>query len=525
MGELYKGIVKGRYVNNDTKVLSNYSAWDGSDFIDISGMNSIVVTNGGNQATIWNGFFATVADTTAISTFTVRANETAVIEVPDGANYVILSHYTAQYPYLSIQSRTHDELENLNAEADAQEIKNTAFTHEIDLAIKNSTSDNAFYFNPLDFELGSISSSGFEPYNRRVASQRIFQNDMVTHIKSVGDYKFYINLLNDDGTYKNTSGWKNDYTVPSSQKFMIMFSPYGSDVSHILDANLIPEYIMNLSYSFETEYEYFGERLIPEKQGYAIKQLAISPNEAMVNNSQGLAVYEHTLFQIVGDVDGTGKIVLVNLDTNAIIKSYEVSVGHGGNAFFLDEFYDQSDSYPLLCVCTNEYPNVIRVFRLTASTAVKVREYQMQEADGYWAQVTYDNQTGLLYSIGYSANSFMDATGNKTVIATYDILTATETSANVFAPTLVSRYAIPFIYCTQGVKYYAGKLIVISSFNHNVQDSRLYIIQPASRQILGIIKDFPILIAQWEVEGIDIVDDEWVLIGTRPRYFKMTLYK
>lgn len=522
--QIPKGIVKGRYVNNSTGVLSNYSAWDGSNFIDITGMTEIVVFNGGSGSTIWNGFFAEKTDTTAISVFTVRAGETATIEVPDGAKYVILSHYTAQYPLLYIKSATALDLEKLREDADAQAVKDGVTDKTINVVYSNSVSTDSIYFNPQEFILGDLDHTHVSPYTRRVASERVFKNDMPTHITADGTYQFTADLLNDDNSFKSTTGWKSDYIIPANQKFMIMFSPYGSDVSHVLDANLIPDYITNLHYTFEPEYTYQGERLIPQNYGFALNQLAITPNETMVNTSQGLAVYEHTLAQICGDVSGVGKIVLVSLDTSQIIKSYDVSVGHGGNAFFLSEFYDIGDDYPLLCVNTNGYPNVINVFRLTDAAAVKVREYRMTSDDGYHGNVTYDNLTGLIYSIGYSADSYTDPTGNSTIIAVYDLLSSTEISAGVLQPTLVYRYAIPFIYCVQGLKYYNGKLIAISSYDYRVHDSWLYIIDPAARQICSIIKNLPLLLAQWEVQGVDVVDDEWILLATRPRYFKMTLY-
>lgn len=511
-------IVKGRYINTSTRKISNYSAWDGTDFIDISGLDKIVVVNTGSSGTPYNGFFASKTDDTAISTFSVHGNQPngEVFTVPSGANYVILSHYVADLPKMHIVDKTGINLRELNADSADQEKTNTLVQKQINLTNKNFNLDGNYYFNPTEFELGKITTSGFETQKKRIASRKVFQFKKVVTIKCAGTYKVFLSYTDSNGTYISAVDWTNEVSVPVNQYFMIMVSPTGGEDGADLSVELIPDYLSNVSMQFRTSFKYNGAVLFPEQHGFYATQLDITPNERMLNNSQGLAIYGNTLFQICDSGNNAKYIDLVNLETGAITEiTADSAMGHGDSAFFLDEFYDQSDEYPLLCIGSN-------VFRINNGNATIVRHFNLTNDAGYMVKTCYDKNANCLLGVGYSNNDFeTDANNNKTIISAYNLNKLTEVSTDVYAPELIFSYELPFIYCVQSVKFYNGLIIALSSYDINVQKSWIYFINPYTRQITAIIKDLPYYLRERELEGVDIINDEWLLVSTRQRYFRL----
>jgi hypothetical protein len=108
----------------------------------------------------------------------------------------------------------------------------------------------------------------------------------------------------------------------------------------------------------------------------------------------------------------------------------------------------------------------------------------------------------IIYTIGYTENSYStDSGSNRMIFGKWDLSDMTNNGDNTYTPAFVESFTTPFIKTLQGPCYYNGLLYVVSSHYENT-DTKIYVIDPARKEIRNVLTDFPSGIKTRESEGI-----------------------
>ena len=501
-------MVQGEYVNN--KVITQSGAWNRSDYIPLEGMKFFAVVNNGARS-IWNGFFENEGDTTAVVRIILEQGLN-VLSIPEDAHFAVISNYVADYSKMHVYSKT------------GISFIESAYNIKIDNDLFTDVDSNAIKLNPNDFGLGLVETNGTVTYNQtRYSANKIYRFDKKIKFKvndETSPLRFNLTLFKDDGTFNRVSGFITEYTVPINQNFMITIAPYGNASYVTLRADEVIDALNAITVTADYEYAYSGTPLKKEEHGYKITQTIIQPNQTTISYSQGCALYGETLFIL----NSTGSVTLYDMENGSVINEYELEAGHASTAFFSNEFYDSGDEFPLLYACDNGRPGTIYVYRVTQNDATLIKRYVLDEGAGYYTNAVLDTSTGILTCLGYTNNDFQtDANGNKMIVSLFDMNNVTGIETGIYSPALLERYSMNFIYCVQFMLFWEGKVLLLSSYAQAVQKTWIYIFNPFTRTIEGIIKEFPIYISDWEAEGLAEYKGN-LIITTRPRIYMATFY-
>lgn len=225
-------------------------------------------------------------------------------------------------------------------------------------------------------------------------------------------------------------------------------------------------------------------------------------------NHQGMAVHNGVICHLVSE----DLLRLVDLNTGELIADrIPITSGHGNIAFFLDEYYEQGDEFPLFCASTGYESFSINRITRTETTLIKTISvpYDTGTISGYKLGYCYDKETKKIYTLGYtSSNTYKDSSStNKVIVACWDFTQLTENQNGTFTPQLISTVQRNFIQCPQGCDYFNGYIWTSTGTNNGVANS-LYAIEP----LTGNIK-YTYTLPVGEPEGLSWVDDDYLLFG------------
>ena len=170
--------------------------------------------------------------------------------------------------------------------------------------------------------------------------------------------------------------------------------------------------------------------------------------------------------KIVAATSTSDELKVINASTGAsLAASFSVSIGHCNSIVFSDEFYDQSDEFPLLCASYSGF-SYYRISN-TYDSAQQVKNYKLQTPPvdtstnlGYG----FGFDSGYLYMIGYTSGSYQPSSTNLILLAKYDLQNPIDNGDGTFTLPLIYTKRREWFECIQGSQVHDGFMWVNSGF-------------------------------------------------------------
>lgn len=343
-------------------------------------------------------------------------------------------------------------------------------------------------------------------------------------------FKFGIVKWNSENTgldsFVSDSGWlRNDYIVPANTYFTLILSLEndgnlsGYDLSEVIHIDCYTDYSYVDNKVTELidrvgAYNYKGQNLdMNLKHGINVEtMLTFNPSQT---SSQGFDIYNDYIVQLYAN----NGLEILNKNTGSSISYISINFDHGDTCQFSNKKYNDSDIFPLLYVVSDTTPAKVYVIRISTTTEAEiVKTYTLGNETGYYSGQCFDFENNICYSFGYKNNDFQtDANDNKTLFNKYIM--------NEDSFELVESYELPFIYVIQGQKFQNGLCYLISSYDHNVQTTKIYVYDPIYREFKAIFEEFPNSILNSECEDIAFIEGSTkyeMILGNRSNYYKIS---
>lgn len=345
--------------------------------------------------------------------------------------------------------------------------------------------------------------------------------EILFHCKS--GYQYDYSVFDGGGMDANRTshtGWTTgDILIPANTYFSItirksdnsnfLFTDY--DFAEIIQLNsyanynYVDDYIDSHISSIGTTYNYEGINLdLQYKHGY--EYTTSTPLDVSLRGIQGFTVYGNYIFQMYS----SSTLRILDKATGAVVAEHTgIGTDHGGTCAFSNIYVDPNDDFPLLFV-SSSYNNTdggqivsIRIQDVNTVSRYKFYHFDISQI-GYWSEQCYDFETGLVYSFGYTQNSFSDSTNNPVIVCVYDLNKETQIASDLYTLELVDRYTIPFVYCIQSCKFLNGLCYMPSSYQSHVSPTDLKVFDPNRKTFVANFPNLPTPL-QGEMEDIAFV--------------------
>lgn len=277
--------------------------------------------------------------------------------------------------------------------------------------------------------------------------------------------------------------------------------------------------------SLDTAYDVNGSVVFTKQSGGVDYSSYTISNYCSVSlqPTQGFDIYNGVIFQYLANSSSVNnRMTTINAETSAfIVKNIVVVSDHGDSASFSNEFYSESDDYPLIYVTADTNPAKVYVNRVTPTTSELIRTLSFPlERTGYYAAACIDFENDIIYMVGYSENTALsDNDGsNKTVVSKWDMGNMTDNGDNTYTPAFISSYERPFIYVMQGQQYYDG-MLWISSGGTNVR-GYVYALDPIDGTLLYTVDSG----TETEMEGIAFISPTEMVFGLQGGAYKKVTF-
>lgn len=230
------------------------------------------------------------------------------------------------------------------------------------------------------------------------------------------------------------------------------------------------------------------------------------------NNFNGFDTHGNVIAQLMAN----NKLYLFGLaDGSAIATALTITSNHGDSATFSNEYYSESDEFPLLYCTADTTPAVIYINRITRESATLIKTLKFSSVAGYYGAGAYDFKNGICYVVAYSENSYTSDNGgtNKTLVTVWNLNVLNDNGDGTYMPGYISQFECPFIYVMQGLQFFDGYIWIASGYNDN-KAQHIYALNPSTHEV-----DYTITLDDnIEIEGLAWVYDEtenkyWMLVG------------
>lgn len=368
-----------------------------------------------------------------------------------------------------------------------------------------------------DWEQGTIYSqtglNGNSDKIIRLKNQKLIEAGTIIAVPH--GYRFVVLAYNaSDQSFVESTGWRyyyQPYIIPEgSLAFRLLLSESPEPASfavenyYILEAGknlkmILPELYRNFSYRPYLDFT-TGSKINLIKQKYGYNRFSYSLPATTIHSGlqsrQDIAVYNNVVFQLFNP----DYVALFNLSDGSIINSYEISCGHGNSCQFSNEFYNSTDTYPLL-YCFSYTTNKVYVNRVTENEATLIRTYKLH--DGYRFSGTINRFNNMLYAINYHLNNSQSAENNYCIFSIYNLENTINNADGTITPELVYQRNIPFIYMIQGCDFVDNKILIACGGTTANEDRGIKALDTS-----GYITTYiPYTYDSNEPEGICIYDD------------------
>lgn len=284
---------------------------------------------------------------------------------------------------------------------------------------------------------------------------------------------------------------------------------YDKTGESLIDAYDVSGEVLLGAYDISGEEVYPDENPIDKYKNYEITALPYSSYGGL----QGFAYHAEKLVMGVGD----NQLKICNADTGARLPSgitsptISVAIGHCNSLVFSDEFYVETDTFPLLCAA---YPNPsLSYYRIanTMDTAELIKNYLLEATSKPNTTIYgfgFDN--GYFYAIGYTDGSYQYSSTNQIILMKYDLQNPIDNGDNTYTLPLIYEVKRDWFECIQGSVVYDGIFWVTSGFTN---PGHVFAIDLRTAQILLDIpmEDY----SPKEIEGCAWRNDYTLIVGTR----------
>ena len=254
--------------------------------------------------------------------------------------------------------------------------------------------------------------------------------------------------------------------------------------------------------------DYSGEKVQNKKHKMRNVEMFLADKvvaDASTASMNGMVVYDGVMFQFFhGDF-----VNLRDMASGASIAKLTVDADHADCVQISNEFYNANDEFPLFYTSSDTNPAIVKVNRITRSGATLIRTYSFPlDKTGYYAGHCMDFETNICYQIGYKNRDYLtEANGNCMIVSAWNMKNATEANG-ILTPEFMWSYELPFIYCTQGQKFFDGKIWICSSFPSLAYPNRILALDPITRQIVTEMRNLGTVADNYEIEDLDFVYDD-----------------
>ena len=226
---------------------------------------------------------------------------------------------------------------------------------------------------------------------------------------------------------------------------------------------------------------------------------------------------------LVAATDTNDILRVVNATTGARLgESMSVSIGHCNSLVFSNEYYDENDTFPLICTPYNglSYYRVDNSF--TSTTFIK--KYSLQttsKPSTKWYGLGFDFDEDALYVAGYTSGTYQPSSANTIMLAKYDLANPIDNGDSTYTLPLVYKKERQWFECIQGSEVHDGYMWVMSGIT---SPPHLYALDLNTAEILFDIDSES---GGWslEPEAVSWVNDYTLLIGTKNRGSDTGMYK
>lgn len=285
-------------------------------------------------------------------------------------------------------------------------------------------------------------------------------------------------------------------------------SVIGTDAKTKLHIDIIPSgNTLTLGASlYDTEYS--GAKVQCKKHKMRIVEMFLADKvvaDASTASMNGMAVYDGVMFQFFhGDF-----VNLRDMASGASIAKLTVDADHADCVQISNEFYSENDEFPLFYSSSDTNPALVKVNRITRLGSTLIRTYSFPiDKTGYYAGHCMDFETNICYQIGYKNRDYLtEANGNCMIVSAWNMKNTTEANG-ILTPEFMWSYELPFIYCTQGQKFFDGKIWICSSFPSLAYPNRIIALDPITRQIVTEMRSLGTVADNYEIEDLDFVYDD-----------------
>lgn len=346
-----------------------------------------------------------------------------------------------------------------------------------------------------------------------------------TQVKCNNGYKYGVNVWTDETLTVRISdtGWlTGNYMIAEGTIFTLSVAK--QDDSAVTPSDGTNIYIASVpDAGSRTSYFYAGNVFPYKKHGYNVQWLfsKVQPQNTSVIMNGG-AVFNGKIFQVYNaDV-----MQVYDLASGSLLHEFACKCDHGDCVSFSDEYYDESDTYPLLYCSADTTPAKIYVNRVTETSSTLVRTLVFPSSAGYYVGQVIDTKTNTIYIIAYTNQNYQtDANDNKVKITAWDLSALTDNGDDTYTPAFKSEKEIPFIYCCQDQTLFNGMILIISSQIYAVQPTKLYAINEYSYDIANVFDDLPANLLTTEAEMISHGEENgayYLIVGANNGYYKFT---
>ena len=266
--------------------------------------------------------------------------------------------------------------------------------------------------------------------------------------------------------------------------------------------------IINAAYDKSGNVVYNGQPLPLDYTSYTITDLYT----CVANGINGFDTHGNVIAQLIAN----DKLYLFNLENGSTIaSSISITSSHGDSATFSNDYYSNSDEFPLLYCTADTTPAVIYINRITRSTTTLIKTLKFPQSAGYYGAGAFDFENEICYVVAYKENNYLSDNGgsNKTVVTAWDLSSLTDNGDGTYVPSYISSFECPFIYVMQGLQFFDGYIWISSGYN-NGSSQYVYALNPTTHTI-----DYTITLDDnLEIEGL-----AWVYDVTENKYWMITV--
>ena len=224
------------------------------------------------------------------------------------------------------------------------------------------------------------------------------------------------------------------------------------------------------------------------------------------SNYQGFAVYDGKIAQARENY----ALYIVDIATGTKIKEVSMDMGHGNSCQFSDEFYSESDEFPLFYIRNDG----VWVYRITgtASTLVKKYSFSSDVIGTYVASFGIDTEHRKFYTASYTEGTYESKTGRMR-ICVFDMDDVTDLGDNVYSMALLDSNDFDWFTkydAIQGSCFHDGYFFISCGL-------------PNTQQYVVLVDKDTLTIAHevttgntTETEGCAWVGNDYMIIGQNP---------